>query len=254
MKIDILASGSKANCTLLRQNDNIILIDAGLNYRHLKNILDNKELNINNIKGILITHCHHDHILGLSGLLKRINTKVYVPLNMVKEINKYVAKDNIEIVKEEFKLANFNIKLLYTSHDVECSVGYIISYLNKEMVYITDTGYINKKILAELDNKDIYIVESNHDEEILIKGSYPLILKQRIISDVGHLSNNMIAKYMQKKVGSKTKYVILTHLSEKNNTEELAYNTMKKSLDKVKFNSENIIIAKQNEPLETIEV
>lgn len=254
MKIDILASGSKANCSLLTQNNTRILIDMGLSFSVLKKVLEAKKINIKDIDGILITHCHYDHIYGLSSLLKKIKTKVYIPLDMFKEISKYVDKEDIIIIADEFDLAEFHIKLLYTSHDVKCSVGYIISSYDKELVYITDTGYLNKKILAKLDNKDIYIVESNHDEKMLMDGDYPFILKQRIRSYTGHLSNDMIAEYMQKKIGKKTKYIVLAHLSENNNTEELAYNTMKNSLKTINFDSNNIIIAKQHEAIETIEV
>ncbi len=254
MKIDILASGSKANCTLLTGTDTKILIDVGLTFPILKKLLDEKKTDIRQINGILITHCHNDHICGLSSLLKRYKIKVYIPLDMFKEINKYISKDDIIFVDDKFDLAEFTIKLLYTSHDVNCSVGYIISCNNKELVYITDTGYLNRRILTQLANKDIYIVESNHDEEMLMNGDYPIILKQRIISDRGHLSNQTVAKYMQAEIGNKTRYVVLAHLSENNNTEELAFAAMKKSLDQNSFDSQNIIIAKQHEALETIEV
>jgi len=134
---------------------------------------------------------------------------------------------------------------LPTSHDVE-SVGYLIQNQKSSLVYITDTGYINRKYLNRLENKSIYIIESNHDEKMLMEGPYPYILKQRILSDKGNLPNHMVA-------GENTKYIILAHLSEKNNTEELAYQTTKKHLEENKV-EKNILVAKPYESLEMVEV
>src|SRR5699024_1080680 len=110
-----------------------------------------------------------------------------------------------------------------TSHDAKGSVGFLITEDDNSIVYITDTGYINRKYFPLLENKNIYYIESNHDEKMLMDGPYPYYLKQRIISDEGHLSNDTTAKYLKKLVGDNTKYIILAHLSEHNNKEELAY-------------------------------
>ena len=121
------------------------------------------------------------------------------------------------------------------------------------LVYVTDTGYINRKYLKKIGNKSVYIMESNHDEEMLMEGPYPYYLKQRVISDSGHLSNKTASKYLSTAVGEKTKYIILAHLSEKNNTEELAREAL---MDRLKENSFdiNLLIARQSESLELIEV
>ena len=119
------------------------------------------------------------------------------------------------------------------------------------MVYITDTGYINRKYLNKMTKKDIYIIESNHDEVMLMDGPYPRFLKERVISDRGHLSNTTTAKYLKKIIGQNTKYIILAHLSEVNNTENLA---MEASRKEVPDQSIEIIIAKQHEPSPMIEV
>jgi phosphoribosyl 1,2-cyclic phosphodiesterase len=126
-------------------------------------------------------------------------------------------------------------------------------FKNKEetLVYITDTGYINRKYLSKMVNKDLYLIESNHDEVMLMDGPYPRFLKERVISDKGHLSNTTTSKYLKKIVGERTKYVILAHISEKNNTEELAYTCTKEMLDNDKI---DIIIAKQYEESPMIEV
>ena len=131
------------------------------------------------------------------------------------------------------------------------SIGFIINHNNKSLVYVTDTGYINRKYLNRMVGKDAYIIESNHDEVMLMDGPYPRFLKERVISDKGHLSNKTTAKYLKKIIGSNTKNIILAHLSEKNNTEELALEAMQEEeLDK----QAKIIIARQNEESDFIEV
>ena len=143
------------------------------------------------------------------------------------------------------------IELIHTSHDAPYSVGFIISQEDKSIVYVTDTGYINRKYLNKMVNKDIYVIESNHDEVMLMDGPYPRFLKERVISDTGHLSNKTTAKYLKKIIGDKTKYVLLAHLSEKNNTEEKAIEAMiNEEIDKYA----KILIATQYEMSEMLEV
>lgn len=119
------------------------------------------------------------------------------------------------------------------------------------MIYVTDTGYINRKFLSKMTEKDIYVIESNHDEKMLMDGPYPRFLKERVISDKGHLSNYTTAKYLQKIVGKNTKYIILAHISETNNTKELALNTTKDLLNRDDI---EIIVAKQDEESKFVEV
>ena len=121
-------------------------------------------------------------------------------------------------------------------------------------VYITDTGYINKKYFDILSNRNVYVMESNHDIEMLNNGSYPFNLRQRILSDKGHLSNYDSAKYLSSFIGNNTKCIILAHLSEDNNTEELAYNTLIERLNDSDTHVDNIIIAKQNEETELVKL
>ena len=126
-----------------------------------------------------------------------------------------------------------------------------MTYRDKGLVYVTDTGYINRKYLEKMRKKDIYLIESNHDEKMLMEGPYPYYLKQRVISDVGHLSNKTTAKYLENLIGDNTKYIILAHLSEKNNTEQLALSATKEKLGNKKI---QVLIAKQDEESPYVEV
>ena len=141
------------------------------------------------------------------------------------------------------------IKIIPTSHDALTSNGYLIENNNESLVYITDTGYINQRHLVYLKDKTYYILESNHDTERLIKGPYPEYLQRRILSDKGHLSNELCAGYLSRLIGPNTKKVVLAHLSETNNTEELALNANFKVLKENGIDFTNIECASEEKVL-----
>lgn len=254
MLITNLASGSKGNSTLLICGDTKLLIDDGINYKTLKDKMNLLGYDPKELYGILITHTHKDHIGGLAVLVNKTNLRVFANPLMVKELNKYIDKNNIIEIEDTFHINDIDIKTIPLSHDVPICTGYIIKHNKKELVYITDTGYINKKHFKQLTNKDAYFLESNHDEEMLMNGPYPLILKQRVISDIGHLSNSTAAEYLSTWIGDKTKVIILGHLSETNNNKDVCQETITKVFNEndIKFN--NILIADQREITGPIEV
>lgn len=251
MKIKVIASGSKGNCTIVLCKDTNIIIDMGINYLTLKKSLEKNSLSFDDFSAVLITHCHTDHINGLSSLLKKTNLKVYIPEKMYDSLKEYVPLTRCIFVEDKFNINELTIELIHTSHDAPGSVGFIISNENKSLVYVTDTGYINRKYLSKMVGKDAYIIESNHDEVMLMDGPYPRFLKERVISDKGHLSNTTTAKYLKKVVDNNTKNIVLAHLSETNNTEELALATTKQELQGKDI---NIIAARQYEESPLIEV
>ena len=252
MKVSVLSSGSKGNTTYIESKEAKILIDCGNSSKYIVDALAKLKIEPKDIDAILITHVHSDHVKGLQVFLKKINPCIYMTKKMFPYLD-YV-KNYKFIDKESFTIKDINIDTIKTSHDTEDSVGYIINNNQKSIVYITDTGYINRKYFDLLTNRNIYIIESNHDIEMLNNGSYPFELRQRILSDKGHLSNYDSAKYISKFIGNNTEKVILAHLSEENNTEELALNTLKERLKKENITFSNIIIAKQNKETELITV
>ena len=252
MKVIVLSSGSKGNTTYIETDEARILIDAGNTCKYILNKLEDYNIDPSSIDAILITHTHSDHIKGLPVLLKKINPCVYITEKMYPYME-YL--ENYHIINEDtIKINDMLIEVIKTSHDTEDSVGYIINNDNKSIVYITDTGYINKKYFDTLKNRDIYIMESNHDIEMLNNSSYPFATRQRILSDKGHLSNYDSAKYLSNFIGDKTKYILLAHLSEENNTQDLAYQTLTDRLTKEKIKVENIIITTQNKETEFINI
>ena len=253
MKFRTFSSGSKGNSSIVICGNIILLIDAGISFLSLKESMKNLNKKVDDITGILITHCHKDHTKGLATILKNTSLKVLIPEKMYDELRDIVPKNRVIFIKDNNKLLDVNIKLIHTSHDVNCSVGYIIEHLDKSLVYITDTGYLSKRVLNSITNKNIYLIESNHDEEMVMEGPYPYILKQRVLSDKGHLSNITTAGYLQELVGNHTEKIILAHISENNNTEELALNTTLEALQEKNIDLP-VLVAKQYESLEEVEV
>lgn len=253
MKIQILASGSKGNCTLIESKNTKILIDVGINYSRIKKTLDELNIDINTINGIIISHTHSDHIGGLSSLIKKIDIPVFIREELFDEIKKIIPREKIILIDEQSVTINdLDIELINASHDVP-AFGFIINDGEKKIVYLTDTGYINRKYYEKLENLDAYVIESNHDEKMLMEGPYPYILKQRVISDKGHLSNRYTGRFLNKTIGNKTKCIILAHLSENNNTESLALEQIQDEL-KDNHNKVKIVIAKQHEETEMVEI
>ena len=252
MKVCVLSSGSKGNTTYIECGNTKILIDAGNSCKYIVDKLKEIGINGKDIDAIFMTHTHSDHIKGLKVFANRFNPLIFVTKDMLVDLD-YISNYSI-IAKNEFNFKDIDIEVIKTSHDAPGSVGYIFNGDDRSVVYITDTGYINNKYFDLLKNRNVYILESNHDIEMLNNGRYPFRLRQRILSDKGHLSNYDSARYLSSFIGDKTKCIVLAHLSEENNTYELAYNELVERLDGNNQSVDKIIIAKQDIETELVEV
>lgn len=255
MKIAVLASGSKGNCTYVETENMRSLIDIGMSNLYVENNLIDLGIDPNTIQNIFITHTHVDHIAGLKVFLKKHHPTVFLTIKMYEELSKSIPLDDYVLMEEDIAVGDMIVSTFKTSHDTEDSVGYVLTSGGKTLVYVTDTGYIQDKNLKKLANKDIYIMESNHDVKLLMENPhYPYQTKQRILSDRGHLSNKDSAYYLSTIVGNKTKYVVLAHLSEQNNTPLLAKEALEEALEKHNQVVEHILIAEQGHKTELLEV
>lgn len=253
MKVSVLSSGSKGNCTYIETTNHKILIDIGTSSLYVERSLKSIGINPSDIDIILITHAHIDHVSGLKVFCKKYNPLVYISDKILKESNLKI--ENISNEEEIVIDSDIKIRSIRLSHDVMDIKGYVIEEDNQSMVYITDTGYINENNFKYIENKNLYVFESNHDVEKLMNNEkYPHHTKIRILSDKGHLSNKDSAYYLTKLIGENTHHVILAHLSEQNNTEELALSTLKETLERKNIDFKNISVAKQNEMTELMEV
>lgn len=252
MKVIVLSSGSKGNTTFVETDNTKILIDCGNTCKYICQKLASINVKPKDIDAILISHTHVDHIKGLQVFLHKFNTKVYLTQKMQPELS-YI--ENYKFINSNnFNIKDITIDIIKTSHDASDSHGFILTNNNSSMVYVTDTGYINVKYHDILKNRNLYIFESNHDVEMLSNSNYPFQLRKRILSDKGHLSNYDSAKYLSEFIGDNTKYIMLAHLSEENNTQELAYETLIDRLNKTNKHVDNIIIAEQDKETELIEI
>ena len=252
MKIEVLSSGSKGNTTYIETDKSKILIDAGNSAKYIVSKLESIGVSADKLDAILLTHTHSDHINGLKVLQKKTSAIIYMTKPMHDNLDYII---NYKFIEEgRITINDLVIDVISTSHDAKGSVGYVLSNNGKSLVYITDTGYINKKYFNILSNRDLYIMESNHDVEMLTNGKYPFSIRQRILSDKGHLSNYDSSKYLSSFIGDNTHYILLAHLSQDNNTEELAYETLANRLKEDNKHVDNIIITKQNEETELINV
>ena len=254
MRVVVLSSGSKGNCTFLETSKNRILLDAGRNYKYINEKLDEIGVDINTIQYIIISHTHTDHITAIKEFVKKGIVTIVISSKMKKEIEELKHYDKVLIYDEEIIIDDIKITAIHSSHDATDSRNFIIDDFGRKLAYITDTGYINQKYFNCLKNLDVYLFESNHDIELLTNGPYPPWLKRRVLSDEGHLSNDRAAFYLTKLIGDNTKNIILIHLSETNNLEEIALNTFRDTMKDYNINFDNVSCAHQNEISEEINV
>ncbi len=261
MKVTILASGSKGNCTLIETEKNKILIDVGLTYKLLKYRLNEVNVDIDEIDAIFITHEHIDHIKGLEVLIKKhqihivLSRGTYEGIVAKKKISLTYEYFNLIQSDEEITLESVKIKPFLVSHDALEPFGYILNEDDKKVVYLTDSGYISQVNEEKIKNADVYIMEANHNIEMLMCTNRPWRLKQRILGDCGHLCNEDALNTLLRVVNDRTKAIYLAHISEEANNVDLLLLAVKDIFSKSNYN-ENIkfIVAQQYAISESSEI
>ncbi len=249
ISVTSLSSGSSGNVTYIRAGDTEILIDAGISAKGICCALNEIGTDISNIKAIFVTHEHIDHVKGLTTLSKHST----VPIHMTKESADEYARKHTELrniiihdKSYECRLGDILVRSFFSSHDSCACVGYTIETESDKFGIATDMGYVDRSAVEALKNCRSVIIESNYDEKKLRGGNYPEQLKYRIMSAKGHLSNYDCAAFAKYLAENGTKNFMLGHLSEDNNTPELAYNVTSRALSS--FKDITLKIAARKEP------
>lgn len=233
MQLTIFASGSSGNCMLLSGGRTNILIDAGISARRLAGFLGGCGLALQDIGGVLITHEHSDHISGLKGLAKKLSCPIYAPRTVASRLMGAIPETEDRLcvipVGADFAIAGLTVRAFHTPHDTPESVGYRVS-CGSVFAIATDMGCVTEEVRENLRGATAVLIESNHDEEMLRFGPYPAMLKRRILSDHGHLSNENCALLARELGESGTEKIILGHLSRQNNTPSAALRAAKNAL------------------------
>ncbi len=227
MKISVIASGSKGNACYIESNNTKIIIDCGISYKRIVNFFNTNNINMN-IDAMLITHEHVDHVQGLKMFAKNNRIPIYMTSGTKEGIIEKYRKDSVSPIDfcdvkiigshDEFVVGDIHIKSIPLSHDVYEPVGYILNDNNTKMVYITDTGFVPQTLYQELSNADIYVMETNHDPELLMAcESRPYETRIRILNEKGHLSNEDGIDLLAHVMGDNTKLVFYAHISDECN-------------------------------------
>lgn len=240
-----LYSGSSGNSLFVETENTKILIDAGMSCKKIEEGLQSIEVDPSSINAILVTHEHSDHVKGLGTLSKKFDIPVFSTREtfdaMPTQTDK-LSEKNIKFFNphEKFNINDLEIKPFSIPHDAVNPCGFNISKDDNNKISIaTDIGHMTKSIVDILEGSKFILLESNYDTEVLRCCAYPYILKTRIASDIGHLSNTMAGKtisYLLKNGNLKT--AMLGHLSKESNFPELAYQTV---IDEIISNNDNNI-------------
>jgi phosphoribosyl 1,2-cyclic phosphodiesterase len=265
MRLCSFASGSSGNCIYVGSETTHILIDAGISGKRTEEGLHKLAVSGKDIDAIIVTHEHSDHIGGLGVMARRYEIPIYATAGTLKHI---LAQDYLgEIDPELYHVIKADEKVVIkdlvcnpfkTSHDAAEPVAYRISYGNTKLAIITDLGCYDENTIEALQGLNALLLEANHDVNMLQVGSYPYFLKQRILSDRGHLSNEMAGRLLSSLLHSQLKTVLLGHLSQENNFPELAYETVRVELNMAdnEFHADDfpLLVASRTEISPVVEV
>lgn len=233
-----LYSGSSGNSVYIGTSETKILIDAGVSGKKIEEGLNSIGVKTSEINAILISHEHLDHILSVGYLSKKYDIPVYATELTWKSMGNHALKikpNNRMLLKSDtwIKIGNLHILPFKIPHDANDPCGFSILGSNKKITIATDIGHVNNYLIENMKSSDLLLIEANHDVEMLKFGKYPWFLKRRILSETGHLSNEVAAKTITLLALTGMKRFLLGHLSAENNFPELALQTVKNSLAKI---------------------
>ncbi len=234
MELCSIASGSSGNCIMTGYDGCRLLIDAGISGKRIEQGLNSLGLKTSDMQGILVTHEHIDHISGLGVVARRYGLPIYATQGTIQAIlnTKSVGKIDRELfhtvkANTPFSIGEMTIEPVEISHDAAEPVAYILRRDKKSVGVITDLGKYDDYMIEKIQGVNVLLLEANHDVNMLQLGPYPYPLKQRILGDKGHLSNELSGQLLGRVLHDGFQGVMLGHLSKENNYAKLAYETVK---------------------------
>ncbi len=261
MKLCSIASGSSGNCIYVGSNNTNLLVDAGISAKRIENGLNGIDIRPDTIQGILITHEHSDHVSGLGVLARKYHIPIYSTYETASSIQKIKSLGEIpdelfHYVRpdETFHINDIGVEPFSTSHDASNPVCYTMHSDGHKVGIATDLGKYDDYIISKLGDSEILFIEANHDVNMLMVGKYPYYLKQRILGDRGHLSNETSADLISRLINPRLQHILLAHLSKENNYEELAYETVCCELMSrgSNFAAKNVSVAHREQPSQMV--
>ena len=235
MRFSVLASGSTGNAIYIENDEHSFLVDAGLTGKKMDQLFAEIDRDIKKLSGILVTHEHSDHIKGVGILARKYKIPVFANAKTWDAMDSHLGvlptdlkfQFDMETVKT---FGSLDIQSFAVSHDAADPMFYTFNEGDRKLVVITDTGYVSDRMKGHIAAADAYVFESNHDVGMLQMGKYPWSIKRRILSDVGHVSNEDAAVAMSEVVAEKQTQIYLSHLSKDNNMKELARMSVSQTL------------------------
>ena len=231
LHLHVLASGSKGNCAVVEGPEGLIMVDNGLSRREALARMDALGLNPEDVRALIVTHEHSDHVSGVPVWCRRFDVELYASAGTSRARTKTAELPFREFDPgDELSIAGVRIKTFATSHDVVNPVGLRFSTPGDAIGYVTDTGFLPASALDALRGARIIALESNHDVAMLRCGPYPRHLQDRIASDRGHLSNAQAAEALSALASERTEHVVAMHISQENNRPSLAVRALAAAL------------------------
>jgi len=263
VSISVLASGSRGNTAVVESSQARILVDAGISCRETFKRLKLTGLDPKSISAILITHEHSDHVYGLATLAKKLDLPVFMTGATHQAWARSLRDDAGQLPKlakleifsagRQFQIADITVTPFTIPHDAADPVGFTFRAEGAKIAFATDLGYMPASVRDHLRRCDVIIIESNHDVEMLRVGPYPWSVKQRVMSRVGHLSNDSLAQFFAEDYDGGASHIVLAHLSEQNNHPEVARRVAEDALGPQQTLLQNrLMLAAQDAPTECI--
>ncbi len=270
VRMTVLASGSRGNSAVVANSSTRILVDAGLSCKETLKRMAIAGEDPAQISAILITHEHSDHVSGLAVLARRLKVPVYMTGATHQAWKRWSRKVQFKETPEKAKLERLEhfeagrsfhigsiaVQPFTISHDAVDPCGFVFTIEGVRVGFVTDIGQMTRNVADRLKACDGLLIESNHDTEMLRNGPYPWSVKQRVMSRVGHLSNESLAKFFEDDYDGGAAFIILAHLSENNNNPEIARRCADAVLDKRRnlLHANQLHLAPQHEPLPAVEL